>query len=338
LISWRQFTASLAVAALTVTVVPALGQQPEIRISRTTTMAYLPLMVAEHEKLIERHAAALGIPDPKVSWLLFTGPSAQIDALFSGNVDVVAVGSTALITLWARTKSSSLEVKGISAMSSMPIGLNTRNPNVKSIKDFTDKDRIALPSVQVSHQALLLQMAAAKEWGFENYKKLDHLTVSLGQMDAVAAMLSGHEVTTDFPTPPFLYIEREQPGIRTILTLKEILGGEKGTIGTAVASSKFRSSNPVIYKALLAAIKEAMEIIEKDKERAIDGYIRATGDKKTARHLLLQAATDPDAEFTMTPRSMMSYADFMFKTGRIKQNPASWQDLFFSEAAELPGS
>ena len=334
-----RLAAYLAIAVLATTALPANAQQPEIRISRTTTMAYLPLMVAEHEKLIEKHAAALGVPNVKVSWLLFTGPSAQIDALFSGNVDVVAVGSTALITLWARTKGTSMEVKGVSAMSSMPIALNTRNPEVKSIKDFTDKDRIALPSVGVSHQALLLQMAAAKEWGFENYKKLDHLTVGLGQMDAVAAMLSpGHEVTSDFPTPPFLYIEREQPGIRTILTMKEILGGEKGTIGTAVASSKFRSSNPVVYKAMLAAVKEAMDIIAKDKERAVDGYIGATGDKKTARRLLLQAASDPDAEFTMTPRGMKSFADFMFKIGRIKQSPATWQEMFYSEATELPGS
>ena len=335
---WRS-AAYLALAGLLATFVPARAQQPEIRLSRTTTMAYLPLMVAEHEKLIEKHAALLGIPNLKVSWLLFTGPSAQIDALLSGNVDVVAVGSTALITLWARTKGSALEMKGISAMASMPIALNTRNPEVKSIRDFTDKDRIALPSVQVSFQAMLLQMAAAKEWGFENHKKLDYLTVGLGQMDAVAAMMSpGHEVTSDFPTPPFLYIEQEQPGIRQILAMKEILGGEKGTIGTAVTSTKFRAANPVVYKALLAATKEAMEIINTDKGRAVDGYIGATGDKKTSRELLLKAASDPDAEFTMTPRAMKSYADFMFRTGRIKQNPANWQEMFFSEAAELPGS
>jgi NitT/TauT family transport system substrate-binding protein len=335
----RRIACLAAAALVAATALPAKAQQPEIRISRTTTMAYLPLMVAEHEKLIEKHAAKLGIPNLKVSWLLFTGPSAQIDALFSGNVDVVAVGATALITLWARTKGTALEVKGVSAMSSMPIALNTRNPDVKSIKDFTDKDRIALPSVGVSHQALLLQMAAAKEWGFENYKKLDHLTVSLGQMDAVAAMLSpGHEVTTDFPTPPFLYIEREQKDIRTVLTMREILNGEKGTIGTAVGSSKFRTANPVIYKALVEAIKEAIDIIAMEKDRAVDGYIGATGDKMTARRLLMQAATDPDAEFTMTPRGMKSFADFMFKIGRIKQNPAKWQDMFYSEASELPGS
>src|SRR3954467_7353244 len=95
--------------AISLAVLSPAAQQPEIRISRTTTMAYLPLMVAEHEKLIEKHAATLGVPSLKVSWLLFTGPSAQIDALFSGNVDVVAVGSTALITLWARTKGTALE-------------------------------------------------------------------------------------------------------------------------------------------------------------------------------------------------------------------------------------
>lgn len=339
MISRRRLGAAFALSTILAAVTPAFAQQPEIRISRTTTMAYLPLMVAEHEKLIEKQAEKLGIPNLKVTWALFTGPAAQIDALFSGNVDVVAVGSNALITLWARTKGTALEVKGVSAMSSMPIALNTRSPHVKSIKDFTDKDRIAVPSVQVSHQALLLQMASAKEWGFENHKKLDHLTVGLGQLDAVAAMMSpGHEVTSDFCTPPFLYIEREQPGIRTVLTMKEILDGEKGTIGTAVASSKFRSASPVVYKALVEAIKEAMDIIAKDKERAIDGYIGATGDKKTQRRLLMQAATDPDAEFTMAPHSMKAYADFMFKTGRIKRNPENWQEMFYDEVKDLPGS
>ena len=103
---------------------PAAAQQPEIRISRTTTMAYLPLMVVEHEKLLEKHAAQAGIPNLKVTVATFTGPSAQFDALFSGNVDVVAVGSTALITLGA-DQGTANEVKGISALASMPIVLST---------------------------------------------------------------------------------------------------------------------------------------------------------------------------------------------------------------------
>jgi NitT/TauT family transport system substrate-binding protein len=326
------FAASL-VGALS----PATAQ-PEIRISRTTTMAYLPLMVVEHERLLEKHAAAAGIPNLKASVHTFTGPSAQFDALFSGNVDVVAVGSTALITLWARTKGTANEVKGVSALSSMPIALSTRNPQVKSLRDFSDKDRIAVPSVQVSFQAMLLQMAAAKEWGAENYKKLDHLTVGLGQMDAVAAMMQPtHEVNSDFATPPFLYIEQQQPGIRSILTMKEILG-ENGTIGTAATTTRFRTTKPELYQVLRAALKEAMDIIAADKNRAVDAYIAATGDNKTAREMLLKIANDPDVEFTLNPRAMKTYADFMYRSGTIKRLPASWSELFFDEAAGLNGS
>ena len=334
----RWYFALLGAAGIAAALGPAAAQQPEIRISRTTTMAYLPLMVVEHEKLLEKHAAQAGIPNLKVSVHTFTGPSAQFDALFSGNVDVVAVGSTALITLWARTKGPANEVKGISALASMPITLSTKNPNVKSIRDFTDKDRIAVPSVNVSFQAMLLQMAAAKEWGTDSYKKLDHLTVGLGQMDAVAAMAQpNHEVNSDFATPPFLYIEREMPGVRPIITMKEILG-ENGTIGTAATTTRFREGKPELYKVLLAALQEAMQIIASDKGRAVDGYIGATGDRKTARDMLLRIANDPDVEFTMTPRAMKSYAEFMYKTGTIKRLPDKWSDLFFGETGTLNGS
>src|ERR1044072_491493 len=109
----RWHVALLGAAAFVAAPGPPAAQHPEIRISRPTTMAYLPLMVVEHEKLLEKHAALAGIPNLKVSVHTFTGPSAQFDALFSGNVDVVAVGSTALITLWARTKGTTNGDKGI---------------------------------------------------------------------------------------------------------------------------------------------------------------------------------------------------------------------------------
>ena len=62
-----------------------------------------------------------------------------------------------------------------------------------------------------------------------------------------------------------------------------------------------------------------MEIIAADKGRAIDGYVAASGDKRTAREMLLKIANDPDVAFTMTPRAMKSYAEFMHKTGSIKR-------------------
>ena len=86
------------------------------------------------------------------------------EALISGNLDFASGGVGPLVTAWARTKGNQ-DIKGICALNSMPLYLNSINPNVKTIKDFTDKDRIALPAVRVSMQAVILQMAAEKVFG-----------------------------------------------------------------------------------------------------------------------------------------------------------------------------
>src|SRR3981081_4443484 len=107
---------------------PAAAQVPEIRPARQFSMGYLQFNVMEHQQLIEKHARALGLPQVKVSWLVFNGPAAVNEALLSGSVDIAAGGTPGLLVLWSKTKGTPLEVRGISAMSSQPFLLNTPNP------------------------------------------------------------------------------------------------------------------------------------------------------------------------------------------------------------------
>jgi len=143
---------AMAAMAAALACMPATAQVPEIRLARQYSMGYLQFNVMEHQALIEKHARVLGLPDVKVSWLTFNGPAAVNDALLSGSVDIAAGGTPGLLVLWSRTKGTPQEVRGISAMSSQPFLLNTRNAAVKTVADFTDKDRIAVPAVKVSVQ------------------------------------------------------------------------------------------------------------------------------------------------------------------------------------------
>jgi NitT/TauT family transport system substrate-binding protein len=317
---------------------PSTAEQGELRLARTRTMAFLPFMIMEHDKLLEKNAAAAGLGDLKVQWMTFAGPNVSIDAMLSGNVDIIATGPTGLITLAMRTAGTPQEVRGVSAMSGMPMYLNTRNPNIKSLRDFTEKDRIAMPAVKLSFQATLLQMAAAKEFGKQNFNKLDHLAVSLGQWDAVAAMLSPvSEINNDFCTPPFQYVELENPGIRRVISTHEILG-TRGTIATAATPAKFYNDNPKLYRVFFDTMKQTMDIIRNEKDRAADAYLAVAADKKTSRELVMKILNDPESEFTLTPKSMQQYADFMHETGTLSKKPGSWKDLFFPEVHELSGS
>src|ERR1700730_2749389 len=130
----------------------------EVTIADQFGIAYLPLMVMQNQKLLEKHAQAAGLGAVKVNWAKFGGAGMMNDALLSGSVDFGVAGIPALVLMWEKTRGT-FDVRGVSAINNTPMYLNTRNPNIKNIGDFTDKDKIALPSAKVSIQAITLQMA-----------------------------------------------------------------------------------------------------------------------------------------------------------------------------------
>jgi NitT/TauT family transport system substrate-binding protein len=327
----------LAGLTLTLLAAPALAQVPEIRFARQFSMGYLQFNVMEKHQLVEKHAKAAGIPDVKVIWATFNSPAAMNDALLSGSVDIVSGGVPGLLTIWARTQGTANAVKGVTAFSSQPILLNTRSPNIKSITDYTDKDKIAVPAVKVSVQAMMLQMAAAKQWGQASFARLDPLTVGMTPPDATIALLSdSSEITSVFSVPPFQYQQLEKPGVHTVLNSTEVFGGPH-TFTMAWTSTQFRDKNPVLYKALIAAFQEATEMLNKDVKPAAQYWIDDVKSKLPVEKVAA-IATGKDVRWTMAPESTVKYAEFIHAVGTIKVKPASWKDLFFPEVHALPGS
>ena len=96
------------------------------------------------------------------------------DGLISGALHFAAQGAPSMILLWDKTRG---QIKGVAAMTTYPLYLISRNPDVKTVKDFTAKDKIAVPSIKISTQAIMLQMAAATAFGDKDFAKLDVFTV-----------------------------------------------------------------------------------------------------------------------------------------------------------------
>jgi len=323
------------VLATTILLPAAHAELAEINVAQQYGIGYLSLMVMEEQKLIEKHAKAAGV-EVKVNWAKFAGGNVMNDALLSGSLQFASGGVGPLITIWARTKGN-LDVKAVAALDSMPLYLNTRNPSVKTIKDFTEKDKIALPAVKVSVQAVTLQMAAEKAFGEGQHGKLDALTVSMSHPDAQTALLSGQsEVTAHFGSPPFQYQQLKRPGIHQVLSSTDVLGGPT-TFNVVWTTSKFRNENPKLYAAFVSALEEATAYINKDKTAAAEAYLRISKDKDSVADILAML-NDPAIVFTMAPQNIMAYANFMAKIGMIKAKPESWKDMFFPNVHGLAGS
>ena len=46
----------------------------------------------------------------------------------------------------------------------------------------------------------------------------------------------------------------------------------------------------------------------------------------------------PENEWTMVPKKVMVYAEFMSRIGMLTPKPESWRDMFFPATHKLPGS
>jgi NitT/TauT family transport system substrate-binding protein len=324
----------LLAALLVASSLPAVAEVSEIYVAEQYGVSFLPLLFMERDKLVEKHAKAAGHSDLHVSWMKVAGPSIINDGLVSGSVHFAATGAPSLITLWDKSNGA---VKGVSAMTTYPLYLVTRNPEVKSVKDFTDKDKIAVPSIKVSTQAILLEMLAAKTWGPDQYARIDPLTIGLSHPDAMLALMSGTGgVNAHFSSSPFYEQEVKVPGVRTITTSYEILGG-RATALVITAASRFRDANPKTYRAFFDGLSEAIEAIKKDKRAAAKVYLEQAQDKKNTVEDILRMIDDPDYEYTLRPEKVFKTAVFMNQIGSIKKRPGSLRDLFFPEVHSLGG-
>jgi NitT/TauT family transport system substrate-binding protein len=327
--------ALVLIAAALVTGV-ARAEVSKVRVSRQFGLPSLPMIVIQDQHLLEKNAKAAGI-DVEAEWSQRAGPAADLDALLAGQADFIGPGIPTLATVWDKTVGTPQEARALIAMQSMPYVLVTRNPAVKTIADFTDKDKIALPAVKLTGHAIALEMEASRIWGQDHYDKLDSITITRSHADAAAALITGgSEINSHFASAPFYYYELATPGIHQVLKSYDTLGS-KHTNGVLLTTKKFHDANPKLCAAMVASFEEADAFIKAHPREAAQIYLKVVRDKTTLDDLEKMVA-DPDVEYTTTPVSVMKIVDFMHEVGRIKKKPASWKDLFFPEAYGLNGS
>jgi NitT/TauT family transport system substrate-binding protein len=301
-----------------------------VRAAKQFGLGYIQFAIMEDRRLIEKHAKDAGLGDITVEWATFRSSDVMNDALISGNVDFVSLGIPGLLTIWDRSKGL-IDVKGVSGLNALPLVLMVRDDGIKSIADFNEKHRIAVPAAKISLQAILLQMAAEKAFGVGNHGKLDPLTVTMAHPDATIAMITGNkDVTANYTTLPFLARQAKTPGIRRILSGNETMGGPF-SFNVIAATSKFRTENPKLFKAFRDALAEATALVNADKKTAAEIYIKVAKDKSTAEELVA-LLDEPGNEFTTKVIAIDKMVDFLLRTGNFKNKPSSYKDLLFPEA------
>ena len=335
----RGFAAAVASVWLAALATPALAETNDVHLGGIYGLANLPTYVVEDQHLIEAGAAAAGMPDLKVSAVQVSGGAQAANLVLSGNADVAAVGSTNLIFLWDKTYGMrAQEVRGMVSICDSPVSLVTTNPKIHSLADYTSADRIAVTSLKVSVQAITLQMAAAKAFGWDARYKLDPFMVMMPHQDGMAALLSGSkEVQSQAAQLPFSVEELQSGKAHLVLTSDQVLGGPTN-LGVVITTARFREQNPKVYAIVAEAFSKAVAWINANKMQAAEIYVRHEPQKNGVQFVYDMLNAPGNITFTTKPHGTEQLAGFMFKAGLLKHDPKSWKDLYWDSAWSLNGS
>lgn len=316
--------------------VRAQGASPRLSIGRQRSILHLPTHVMERQRLVEAHARRLGLGTLSVDWVWFGNGGAQQTALSEGDVDIVNTGTAQLLLLWDSTGG---QVKGIVATSAQPVTLVSRDERIRSIADFMPGDRIAVPTVKLSTQAILLQMAAARQWGADAWGRLDPLTVQMTHSEALAAMEGpAAALHNHFGAPPYDFYElKGVPSAHAVLRSPDVIGGPLSQT-QFMTTVRYAEANPNAILAVRAALEEAVAWIVGDVPAAIALYREATGDPADPGLLAEMLAQPGMMQWGPQPQGTMVFAQHLARIGSLRHTPKAWTDYYLPVAHDLAGS
>jgi len=330
-----------ALSLLAACVAPAAAEPaPQLRIGVQFGLGYLPLYVAKDAGFLADRMRQQGLEPGTIEIVPFAGGPQINDGLLSGNLEIGSGGLTAMMVFCDKTRSAGdAQFLGATALASVPYELFTTEPELKSLRDLNkDRDRIGVPSIKVSVPAIYLQMAAERLYGPGRQAALDEYTVSLAQPDGIIALLSGGGVVNGYLlSPPFIQQVSGKPGIHKAWSSNELFETPATALSTWT-TVKFRRDNPKLFAAFVAAMRDAMELIDVDPGRAAAIYVKNEKSKLAPDFIAAALADKTSIAFSLAPRQSQPIAEFLFRVNSIKTKPATWKDFFFPDIHAERGS
>jgi NitT/TauT family transport system substrate-binding protein len=327
---------------------PASAQTATLRIVRPLDLGALPLIVMQREHLIERTAEAMGLGEVAVTW---SAPDREgpLAALASGRADLAMAGLAAFLVAQDAGPGTAGELRALGAVVQRPYVLVTRNGKINTLRDFTDRDHIAVPALRVSGPALMLELAAAQEWGPDKYDKLDRLVVARGDDVAAVALMSGAGgssggIDAHFSRSPYVDAELGDPAIHRVMDSFDIAGPHSDAV--LATTLRLATADPELLKAVLSALEAADDYIKRAPGAAAEIFATATAtatatearEQDISLEDLSDMIGDPDLAYRAAPVGVLRLAQFMQRIGRLRHRIDRWQDLFLPAARDLPGS
>ena len=290
-------------------------RQQKITIAEQYGLAYAPVQLIKELQFLEE-----ANPNLEVEWKQLSNTTSIRESMLAGEVDIAFMAIPPFLI--ARDKG--MEWKIISGLSESPLGLMTNRGDINILADFKADAKIAVPQPG-SIQHILLSMAAEREFG--EVDRFDEQLLTMSHPDAMNALLAGREVSAHFASPPYLFLESREEGIKKILSGREAFGGDF-TFIIGVSTEEFYEQQTKNYSYFLEALEKAIEFIEGQPEEAAkilaDNY-------NLSQTEMLEYLNWPGMKYSSEIKGLDKFIDFMAAEAYLETNNHQYSELIFEK-------
>ena len=223
-------------------------------------LAYAPLQIMRRRGMFSERLESEGFGATEVDWVRLGNTAAIREAILGGRVDAGFMGIPPFLIGYDR----GMEWRIATGLSQAPLGLVTWRKDIRSLEDFDEKDRIALPQPG-SIQHILLSMACERELGQAD--ALDQLLVTMKHPDGMQALLGERDIAAHFTSPPYVMEELARPGMHRIVSGREAMGGDF-TFIVGTITDRALEEMPEVAELFVASVQEAAGWTENHPEEA----------------------------------------------------------------------
>lgn len=285
----------------------------ELVIAEQYGLAYAPVQLLKELKIMENSA-----PQLKIEWKQLSNTAAIRESMLAGKVDLAFMAVPPFLI----AQNKGMDWKIISGLSESPLGLMVNRDDINSLADFKADDKIALPQPG-SVQHILLSMAAAEEFNDSQY--FDQQLLTMRHPDAMNALLAGRDTAAHFASPPYLFLESREEGIREIMSGREAFGGEF-TFIVGVCISDFYQEQPQKYQLFKTSLNKALQKLNNEKAAAAE-ILADNYDLEFAE--IKEYLSWPGLKYGTKVKGLERFIGFMRSEGYLTEKDYQLSDLVF---------
>lgn len=253
-----------------------------------------------------------------VNWNAFNAGPAEVEALFSGAIDIGYIGPVPAIN--ANVKSGGDVVILSSATKGGAVLVGRQGSGIKEVKDLSGKV-VAIPQIGNTQHLSLLQLLS--ENGMKPKSEGGDVTVSAVENADVANMMERGDIDAALVPEPWGATLLEK-GAELLLDYNEIYMQGQYDVAVVVVRKEFMEANPELVETFLKEHEAATAKVNDDTQTALktinEEMDRATG-KSLSENIITEAFGRIGVSTELNKESVTGFATISKEQGLISELP-----------------